>query len=256
MKYNLFTTLNTSYFKFGKILINSYIDRCDISKLNSFIIHDTGLTDSEISYIKNKMPKVNFISKNLKTSFKGGTAGEDWHKNVTYKTIVLNEIVENYTPTIMIDSDCMFCKDIYDIIDFKYDIQLCHRPKHKVPYLASFVSVNNNEKKVIDFLKFWQDKIQNTKKIYNGQKHKEGKGKLAARESPSLGVAVKENINNLNIGNLSYGQVSSTLASMNDKTYVVHFKGNAFYKDSDAAFKGRVSDKKEYNEYVKKYIED
>ena len=38
MKYSVFTVLNSAYMKFGKIWINSFYDKIDISNIKKFIL--------------------------------------------------------------------------------------------------------------------------------------------------------------------------------------------------------------------------
>ena len=52
-KYNVFTILNSSYIKFGKIWINSLYDKVDINKIENIFIGDTGLYKEDKNYLEN-----------------------------------------------------------------------------------------------------------------------------------------------------------------------------------------------------------
>ncbi len=156
--------------EFGKILLGSIFDNCDLSKINCIHISDTGLKECDIRYIKSKYNKVKIVKTNVITEFEtGGRWGGDWQKNINNKTEEYLKVLEyNIYPVIMIDADCMILKDLYCLIDINYDIQLCVRysDSRKIPNcLASFFICNNA--KSVEFIKKWRKIYKHLTLAYN-----------------------------------------------------------------------------------------
>ena len=49
--YNIFTTLNSGYYKFGQIFINSLYKNINLNKVNKIYIADTGLDLNHKKYL-------------------------------------------------------------------------------------------------------------------------------------------------------------------------------------------------------------
>jgi len=245
-KINIYTVLNSAYWKFGKIFIDSLYDKVNINNINKIYISNTGLEQSQILYLQSK-PEVEIIDSNISTNFEGGTWSDEWHQVVTSKTKVLKDIIirDDY-PTVMIDADCLFLDDITNLIDTKYDLQICHR-NHHIPYLGSFVSINN--KSGIGFIDQWIQNIKSTAKI-------DKDGHLIARESPALSLTVKEMSGEFKIEDISEFIVSATHKDMlSDNTKIVHFKGSSKASDVSELYDKRLSKRPVLYNLAKKYLE-
>tara|TARA_Y100001963_G_C6712680_1_gene415069 strand:- start:473 stop:1189 length:717 start_codon:yes stop_codon:yes gene_type:complete len=211
--------LNSSYFNFGKVFINSLFKNVNLSNLNKLYIVDIGLTDDDKDFF-NSYDKVEIYDTELKTDFNdGGTWGIGWQTSVGAKTIMFKHILEQTDlPLVMIDGDCIFVKDFEELIDENYDIQACKRGNPSVPYLASFVIAQNNSKS-IDFISSWIDIMSN-------------KPLSAPRESPSLGEAVNLVGDKLNFGSIDRIKVSThNEDELCDDTYIIHLKGASLSRD-------------------------
>jgi len=263
MKYNVYSVMNSAYYKFGTILINSIKKNCDLNNIEKIYILSTGMSDSQLIEIDKLVPgklviiKARQDGKILDTSSFGGVWGREWHLNICIKTPGLHKILfETKTPTVMIDADCMVVKDIHDLLLEGGDIQVCFRPLHRVPYLASYFAALDVEKSII-FIRRWMSAIEDA---YNNNKNN------SPKESPALSATIlgDSGINivrhevdkvsqyycvNFNKGNetVMYGTIRS------NEIYIFHFKGTRQYKDADENFRVRIIDKGFYDA-VKEYL--
>ena len=246
MKINIYTVINDAYWKFGKLFIDSLYDKIDINKINKIYISDTGLKENQIEYLKSKS-EIEIIDSGVVSNFEDGSWGKGWHSVVSSKTMVLKNILKKSEgPVVMVDADCLFLKDITNLIDIKYDMQICHR-NHHIPYLGSFVSINNNEQGIY-FIERWMKNIQETAEYDND-------GHLIARESPALSKTVEELKNDVSIDRLDEKQVSVAHEGMlTDNACVIHFKGSSKSKTIEELYSKRLNRSKLYD-YAKKYIE-
>ena len=246
MKINIYTVINDAYWKFGKLFIDSLYDKIDINKINKIYISDTGLKENQIEYLKSKS-EIEIIDSGVVSNFEDGSWGKGWHSVVSSKTMVLKNILKKSEgPVVMIDADCLFLKDITNLIDIKYDMQICHR-NHHIPYLGSFVSINNNERGIY-FIERWMKNIQETAEY-------DSDGHLIARESPALSKTAEELKNDVSIDRLDENQVSVAHEGMlTDNAYVIHFKGSSKSKTIEELYSKRLNRSKLYD-YAKKYIE-
>lgn len=120
MNYNILTASDSTYFPFLKILINSIIKECDLSKINSIFIINNGLNGEEIECLKNKLDKIEFINTGNKTSERTPKNwipwSDDWQTNVKSKTIYLHKLVEELNePIVLLDSDMMAVSDLFEL---------------------------------------------------------------------------------------------------------------------------------------------
>jgi len=241
-QYNIYSVLNSTYIKFGKIFLESLHKNLDLSRIKNIYISDTGLNKNHIDYLS-KFEKVKLINSGIVT----GDAtlwGNEWVKNVSSKTMILNQIVkENKIPTVMIDIDVMFVNDFYHLLDDNYDIQVCFRENSKVSNLGSFVSINN-QKNGIYFIENWIKKINQWKTV--------------PKESPALTEMVSEYKDKIKIQNILDKKISAYCDSqemVDWKSHIVHFKSRKLYDSFEEGFEDRVIIRGFY-EYVKEYIKE
>ena len=247
-KYNVFTILNSSYIKFGKIWINSLYDKVDINKIENIFIGDTGLNKEDKNYLQ-KYDKVKIINTNISdtdTEFK--TWGDKWHNSVSQKTKLFRELIKTQNlPVIMLDVDLLFLKDINSLINLNYDIQICFRNHkrrerpHPMDYLASYVCVNN--KKALQFLDTWINMIDNSENIkINGEL-------IEAKETPCLCKTVEiYRSDNIKIGHVDEDIVSvyDSPDILPDLSKIIHFKGlggNSLSNSIDEAYYNKITAK-------------
>ena len=167
MKYNILTVCNEDYAPFIKLFVNSMFELVDISNVEKVLIYNTGLSKETIKYLNN-FPKVMVV----KTDIEAGSSkihDEGWKKNTYSKTkFLLETLEETMTPTIMIDSDCIFVEDFEDLLGFQKDFSVCVRERKGFSrYIGSLFAALNVEKS-IDFLKKWIvniDVLQRTTKM-------------------------------------------------------------------------------------------
>lgn len=247
-KYDIYFVLNSAYMKFGRIFLESLYDKVNMDNVRYIYLSDTGLNDIDKKYVES-FDNVKIVNSGIVTDFKGGSWGEDWHKTVASKTIILKELLNhNELPIVMVDGDCMFVDDIETLIDDKYDLQICHRPNvPHCPYLASFVVLQPNQKAKV-FLDKWIQIIENTKVIENGM--------VRAKESPALGFTVDKLSNEVSIQNVSFDVVSVTESkNITSETKIVHFKGSSLSKDFDELYQKRVISRG-FEDMVDKYLKE
>lgn len=232
MKINIYTVLNNAYFKFGQIFIRSLYNKINIDNIDKIFISDTGLEQQQIDYLKT-YDKVQIIDSSIITNFEGGSWSKDWHDVVSSKTSILRALLEeNTNPIVMIDADCLFYKDITQLIDTKYDLQICKRVSH-IPWLGSFVSIND-PKKGIEFIDRWRENMINDIRYDN-------EGRLMARESPALGKTVEEFKDKFNIEGISEHIVSvHSEDTFSDKCHIIHYKGSSHQKNIDEMYAKRL----------------
>tara|TARA_R100000005_G_C5002069_1_gene209511 strand:+ start:2153 stop:2884 length:732 start_codon:yes stop_codon:yes gene_type:complete len=218
MKYNIMVVLNSSYFNFGKVFMNSLHKKLNLSNIDTIFLVDIGLSKEHRDFF-NSFEKVKIYDSELKTDFdEGGTWGIGWQTSVAAKTIMFKHILEQTDlPLVMIDGDCLFVKDFSELIDNSVDIQACKR-NTSVPYLASFVVAQNNPKS-IEFVDRWIKNI--SKKPMN-----------VPRESPSLGETISEFGDRIKFKPVDRIKVSTHSESeFCDETYIIHLKSGSLSKN-------------------------
>ena len=243
--YNIFLSLNSSYVPYGKMFMKSLYDVVDMSRVDRVVIADTGLDLKDKQYFLASYDKVDILETNLVSSFdQGGTWGKGWQSVVTSKAKYLLEALKKYdTTTVMVDGDCIFLKDISEIISDD-DIQLCFRGDEKPdnPYLGSYTVFKPTDKS-FRFIERWINNIDSN----NSEQ---------AKESPMLAKTVKEFDNN--VINIARASVSCyTIKEYNnnpDGTYIVHFKGGSLSSDIEADIKKRIYGTHGFDKLVDKYL--
>ncbi len=240
--YNIMVVFNSSYFPFGKVWINSLYDKNDMSKVDTVYIVDTGLEESQKEYFS-KFDKVKIYDTGLATDFNdGGAWGKGWQENVGSKTIILKHLLETTNkPVMMIDGDCIFVKDLYPLIDDKYDIQLCKRDTG-TPYLGSFVMAQPREQ-TIEFIDRWIQRIAT-------------KPTNVPRESPSLSEVANENRDLLKIGDIDRPLVSTHGEwEFTADTYIIHLKSATVDRMIDTRLKKYLIESPNFQDLIKKYFD-
>ena len=248
MKYDIYFVLNSAYIKFGKIFLESLHDKVNMDNVRCVYLSDTGLNEKDKKYVES-FDKVKVVNSGIVTNFEGGSWGEDWHKTVASKTIILKELLSNNDlPIMMVDGDCMFVDDVSGLINSDYDIQICHRPNVlHCPYLASFVVLQPNQKSKM-FLDRWIEIIEKTKVIENGL--------IKAKESPALGFTVTELSSQVSVQNVEFDIVSVTESkNVTNETKIVHFKGSSISKNFNELYQKRVINRG-FEEMVNKYLKE
>ena len=130
-RYNIFFLLNDKYLQFGKILVNSIYNNCNLNKINKILIVDIGLSNKTLDYL-NKYDKIHIIKYETKQNLNKGNIvhSKEWKTAVSIKTkSLLQQVKIMKHPIVMIDVDCVVIEDFSDSIDKKYDIQVSKREK-------------------------------------------------------------------------------------------------------------------------------
>jgi hypothetical protein len=249
--YSLLTSLNSAYFDFGKIWINSMIDKVELSRVDYIFIADTGLNQEHKEYFTNKSSKVYIIDTGINTSLQDGIHGREWLNVVCNKTNILNQLYNQYGSTIMMtDADCMFLTDPYHLIDNGWDLQACFRGwEHQhASFLGSFIILNTNQGN--EFVNKWYEE-QPTIKTPN-------------KESPALTKAVIKYTSALYFDSDSkykVGVINTNIVNCNNKqdeiddTVLVHFKSGGSTKDMKSRILGSV-EKSGYFDIAQRYLDD
>ncbi len=207
-KYNIMTVLNSDYFEFGKMFVNSFYDVVDIEAVNCLYIFDTGLNDLHKAYLEG-FPKLKIVSTNLRTKHTA-LHDKDWCKNVYSKTQFLLDIVEqDKLPTIMIDSDCLFIKNFLEDVPANHDFIVCKRDDRDsfCEHIASYFVVNSIENASV-FINEWREEM-----YYGTENHK---------ESPALSRLVYKNKHD--VGFIAEDIISYTGREITDTVYIAHMK--------------------------------
>ena len=208
MKYNLMTVINSDYFDFGKLFVNSLYDRIDLANIHKLYIYDTGLAERDRKYLS-VFPQMEVIPTQLNTKHLL-LHDEDWRKNVYSKTAFLLQVIEkDALPTVMIDSDCLFLSNFIDLINPDYDFIACRREEKDAfsEYIASFFVINSMAK-AEEFIKDWREEM-----FFGTENHK---------ESPALSRLI--NKGKYNVGFLPEDLVSYTGTKINEATRIAHLK--------------------------------
>lgn len=246
MNYNIYTILNFDYFRFGKYLLLSIYDVCDLNKIDNIYIVDVGLSDEQRQEI-DKFDKVILI--NDKNNYEyDGVAGEQWLDIIDLKTKNLIKLLknkENY-PICMIDSDMILIKDIYELFDAKYDIITNHRDifENMYPNQASFVILNNDSFISSGFAERWRQNMQTEEHTW--------------KETPAFSKTIQEYKNKLKINTIKFSELicenGNRLKTGFDDPYLLHFKGTSSITSIsiDEIIDARI-DKRQFRSYVEKY---
>lgn len=233
MKYNIFTVLNEGYEKFGLMFVSSIIDRLDLDLIGSIFLYDTGLSDVTKSKLLG-FDKVVIVESGIVTDDTDVLHSETWEKNVYSKAKLLKHCVqnqENFLPTIMVDADCIFIKEFFDLIDTTKDITACKRShrgrgeNHQATssHIGSFFSVNRRTEQAFTFLDTWIKKIDEVSNIGH-------MGTYTPKESPALSVAYEELSESVKVSDLPEPVVANIEHLTPDEACILHLKSDFRFK--------------------------
>lgn len=236
MKYNIYTILNSEYIRFGRIFLNSLFDTHNINNIKNIYILNMGLNNKHKEFISN-FNKVKLIEPD--DGIVELEEGTGWTNVVCSKTYYLKKLIketENICPIVMIDSDCLFLKDIESLIDLDYDFQVCKRNNNNKLLLASFMSFNNRIQSII-LLDKWIEKIKTINKDW--------------KETKAL-IKIYEEENDFNFGLIPLNQVSVLHSkNINNNSRIIHFKSST-NQNKKIKIEQRIY-RRGFKKYVKKY---
>ena len=239
--YNIMVVLNSSYFPFGKVWMHSLYEKNDMSKVENVFIVDTGLKEEEKQFFNN-FQKAQIYDTGLNTDFdNGGAWGKGWQENVGSKTIIMRHLLSiTDIPMMMIDGDCIFVKDLYPLIDNKFDIQLCKRDAG-TPYLGSF-AIGHPTEATIDFMDKWIERIAT-------------KPTNVPRESPSLSEIVIENNHSAKVGDIDRILVSThNEIEFCDDSHIIHLKSATVDRKLEVRLRKYLIESPSFQSLIKKYL--
>lgn len=236
MKYNIMTVLSDNYLVFGKLFINSLFENIDYSNINKILIVDTGLSEDSKEYLLD-FPKVNIIpTEDPVNSNKIHDSG--WERKTYSKSTYLLDFIKNndeFCPTILFDSDVIFYRDFFDILDNSHhkdsDVIACERnqigrpPGHAATstHIGCFICIKSE--KAIAFIKYWIDTL--TESLNNGIP-----SGVLPKESPALSKAIKDFSNNIKITNIDervIANIETKIQDGFDDYRVYHLKSDYMY---------------------------
>ncbi len=236
-RYNIMTLYNSAYMKFANLFLETIIRQVKMDNLGKIYIVDTGLRKEEREILK-RTRKVVIIKGNLWNPKTSDIAGKHcvWHEHVNEKTKQLRKLIEKRenVPIVLIDGDTAIMRDFSDLIDRRYDIQVCRRDKirlKKEKWIASFVVINS----WITGKMFLDEWIETIKKFQSNPRYRK-----KWFETPALCQLVTSKYKRYKIGEIEMYKVSAE-KKINEETRIVHLKGdlnktnidnrlNSFYK--------------------------
>ena len=224
MKYNILTVLNESYKPFGDLFITSLFENVDISQVNKTYIFDTGLADDTRAYLS-LFPTVEIIDTEI-DSQSGQVHDQGWRDSTYSKTtFLLDTLIKDGLPTVMIDSDSIFIQEFADLLQFdESDIVVAARDREGFSrHIGSFFAANNASKSVLSFIRRWIENLENLRENTD-MKHV---------ESPALSKTVAEMSKELSILELPEDLVSCVLPQKcSDKANIriCHLKSDYYAK--------------------------
>ena len=240
-KYSILSVANEGYKDFLHIFLNSALENLNLEYIKDIRILNTGIDKDIVKYYEEKNSKIKFISyKSIIKTDKPWDSG--WQQNVELKTNFVKEYLKEYKiPVAMVDIDCMFIKDIQDIMNIEGDLGICERKDifFGSPVIASFVGFINIEKS-INFINEWNkiiDSIDNPPK-----------------ETPALNQMVRENTK-YNIKSITHKLVGLYAGGhIIPDTRIIHFKGGDINVPLSEVIKTRTVDRfPEFKEQIENY---
>lgn len=234
MKYSIFTTANKSYYPFVDVLTTSAIQHCQ--NLDRIYVAECGLGEYA-NVLKNK-EKVSILDTNVTDEY-SGVHSDGWVKATQQKTRMLKKLLHIISfdhPLIMIDSDVCILKDLSEVIDTNYDIQVTtmNTGGHTradgifISEIASFLIINNPSVG-ISLVTKWIDKMEEFA----------ANGTPFPHETPALNMVLQDN-KNFKVGYLPELKVCAD-QELTPNTLSVHFKSNGSTKDNPVVnFEKRV----------------
>ena len=183
MKYNIVTVLNESYKDFGKLFVASAFENIDLNNVAKIYVFDVGLSEETKNYLE-EFPRVEVVATEIKTE-SNNIHDEGWKKSTYSKTrFLLDVLIRDGIPTVMVDSDCIFVREFWDILEFgDFDIVATGRTRQGFSkHIGSFFAANNASKKTLSFMQRWIDNLEELQKNQN----------IKHAESPALSKTIEE----------------------------------------------------------------
>ena len=244
-KYSILSIASGQFDHFLWVFLKSALEKINLEHVHEICILNIGLPKESVNYFEKLNSKIKFIESE-KILFSKESWDESWQINVLEKTKFAKTYLQKQNmPTYMIDIDCMFLDDIFDLlnINHKADIILCDRSDlwPGMPFIASFVAFLNVDQSII-FLDEWIQMMD----VVN---------QFETKETPALNELVKNSIK-YNLAALSHKIVGLYYEYLLlPETKIIHFKGGGFKNDHDSIM-DRFDRFKSFNEVINKYIEN
>jgi len=258
MKYNVMTVLSDNYLVFGKLFINSIFENIDNNNINKILIVDTGLSEKTKQYMLD-FPKVEIIP-TMDMQVSTMIHDKAWESKTYSKSTYLLDYVkgiEPFYPTILFDSDVIFYRDFFDILNSEAhrdsDVIACMRnqigrtPGHAATstHIGCFICIKTL--KAIPFVESWIKAL--TQSLTNGIPTR-----ALPKESPALSEAIKQFSNDIKISNIDervIANIETSILDDFDDQRVYHLKSDFMYLTVES----RVRQPRALP-YLKKYIGD
>ena len=242
-KYSILSVASSQFEDFLWVFLKSALDKINMDNVHEICILNIGLSEEIVNYFEKLNSKIKFIESD-KVSLSKESWDESWQINVLEKTKFAKTYLQKQNiPTYMIDIDCMFLDDIFDLLNInsEVDIILCDRSDlwPGMPFIASFVAFLNVDRS-INFLDEWIQMMD----VVN---------QFETKETPALNELVKNNVK-YNLASLSHKIVGLYYEYLLlPETKIIHFKGGGFKNDHDSIM-DRFDRFKSFNEVINKYI--
>jgi hypothetical protein len=133
--------------------------------VNRIIVADVGLSPKSRSSLENICGKVAFVDTGRNSRGSRTVFSREWIEAVSQKTRLLLKIAAAGAdlPLVMMDCDMVVMEDFSDVINPRFDMQVCRRrkplfnPGIRMDYIASFVVVNSRA--ALPFVRKWCARI-------------------------------------------------------------------------------------------------
>lgn len=224
MKYNILTIASKTYYPFLDVFLNSLFSNCDTEKINKIYI--VGVDLDEYKNYLYKSDKIVFLDDESKDEY-DGVHSKGWYKTTKLKTEYLKDLfdkVDANEPIVMIDSDTIILKDIFDIINPEYDLQVTqmsdgsHISQSGVLILhIACLTIFNNREKSKKFLEKW---IENKNKLFESKK-------LPPHETPAMNIVInnKSFMKDIKLLPMDEREVCA-FKDINENTKIIHLKSD------------------------------
>lgn len=224
MQYNILTVLNESYRPFGELFVTSLFENVDLSNVNKTYIFDTGMKDSTKEYLRS-FPTIEIVDTGIESQ-SNEIHDEGWKKSTYSKTsFLLDTLIKDGLPTVMIDSDCIFIQEFSDLLQLEdKDIVVTARNREGFSrHIGSFFSANNSSKKTLSFVRRWIENLE----------HLQSNTDMKHVESPALSKTVAEMSKELQILEIPEDIISCVLPDevpVQDDIRIFHLKSDYYAK--------------------------
>lgn len=206
-KYNILTVVSSDYEIFAKLFLRSLYDCLDIQSVEQIYVFDTSINEDFRAYLI-ALPKLRIVQTSISSETSTQLHDRGWQERTFSKTQFLLETLVRYRqPTIMVDCDCIFRRDIFPLLEQEFDIAVCYTDQsHFTKHLGSFFVAKGVESS-IRFVSDWLSVIPSIDR--------------SAKESPALDLMLL-NSTSLKVLKLPESQVACLKGS--DTAYIYHLK--------------------------------